>query len=58
MTTGDTTKELLYYPWDHDSLGVAGPLERASLTELQTRCIAVVRVQPTLALVHAKLVTH
>ena len=25
----------LYYPWDQDSLGVADPLDRVSLTDLQ-----------------------
>ena len=38
----------LYYPWDQDSLGVADPLDRASLTDLQMRFITVVKVKPNL----------
>ena len=28
-------RQELYYPWDQDSLGVADPLDRVSLTDLQ-----------------------
>lgn len=48
----------LYYPWDQDSLGVAGPLDNVSLQDLQQRFITVVRVKPELATPHAKLITH
>ena len=48
----------LYYTWDQDSLGVADPLDRVSLTALQMRFITVVKVKPNLATTHAKLITH
>ena len=50
--------EELCYPWDHNSLGIAGPLDDASLEQLQKRFITVARVQPRLATAHAKLLTH
>ena len=34
----------LYYPWDKYSLGVADPLDRVSLNNLQMRFIVVVNV--------------
>ena len=48
----------LYYTWDQDSLGVADPLDRVSLTALQMRFITVVKAQPNLVTTHAKLTTH
>ena len=33
----------LYYPWDQNILGVADPLDRVSLTDLQMRFITVVK---------------
>ena len=51
-------REELWYLWDKDSLGIAGPLDNVSLEQLQQRFIAVVRAQPGLATAHAKLLTH
>ena len=51
-------RQELYYPWDQDSLGVADPLDRVSLTDIEMRFITVVRVQPKLANTQAKIITH
>ena len=48
----------LYYTWDPDSLGVADPLDRVSLTDLQMRFITVVKVKPNLVTIHDKHITH
>ena len=39
-------------------MGVANPLDIISLNDLQMQFIAVVKVQPQLATIHAKLITH
>ena len=48
----------LYYPWDHDSLGVAEPLDGLSWNDLQIRVITVFKVQPKLASTHAKRIAR
>ena len=48
----------LYYPWDQNTLGIAGPLDDVPLEDLQQRFVTVVIVQPRLATAHAKLITH
>ena len=48
----------LCYPWDQDTLGIAGPLDEVPLDDLQQRFITVVKVQPGLVTAHAKLFTH
>ena len=54
----DERREEVCYPWDQNSLGIAGPLDDVSLEQLQQRFITVVKVQPGLATAHAKLLTH
>ena len=48
----------LYHPWDQDSLGVADPLDRVSLTDLQMRFIPAVEVKTNLATTNANFITH
>lgn len=48
----------LYYPRDQDDLGVADPLGRMSLNDLQMRFITVVKVHPKLATTYGKLITR
>ena len=54
----DERREEVCYPWDQNSLGIAGPLDDVSLEQLQQRFITVVRVQPGLPTTHAKLLAH
>ena len=48
----------LCYPWDQDTLGIAGPIDNVPLEDLEQRFTTVVKVQPRLATAHAKLFTH
>ena len=48
----------LCYPWDQDTLGIAGPNDDVSLEDLEQRFITAVKVQPRLAIAHAKLFTY
>ena len=48
----------LCYPWDQDTLGIAGPIDDVSLEDIEQRVITVVKVQLRLANAHAKLFTH
>ena len=48
----------LYYPWDQDNLGVAGPLDRVSCNDLQMLSITAVEVQSKLETTHAKRITQ
>ena len=48
----------LCYPWDQDTLGIAGPLDDVPLEDFELRFTTVVKVQPRLATPHAKLSTH
>ena len=41
----------LCYPWDQNTLGIAGPLD-------EQRFVTVVKVQPSQSTAHAKLITH
>ena len=47
----------LCYPWDQNTLGIAGPRDDVLLENLQQRFVTVVKVQPKLATAHAKLIT-
>ena len=47
----------LYSPWDQDNLGVADPLDRVSVTDLQIWFISVVKVKSNMSITHAKLIT-
>ena len=40
----DERREEVCYPWDQNSLGIAGPLDDVSLEQLQQRFITVARV--------------
>ena len=48
----------LCYPWEQNTLGIAGPLCDAPLEDLQQRFVTAVKVQPRLATAHAKLITR
>ena len=48
----------LCYPWDEDTLGIAGPIDDVTLEDLEQRFITVVKFQPRLATAQAKLFTH
>ena len=48
----------LCYPWDQNTLGIAGPLDDVPLENLQQRFVTLVKMQPRLATAHAKLITH
>ena len=48
----------LCYPWEQDTLRIAGPLDDVPVENLEQPFATVVRVQPRLATAHAKLFTH
>ena len=48
----------LCYPWDQNTLGIAGPLNDVPLEDFQQRFATVVKVQPRLATAHTKRITH
>ena len=48
----------LRYPWDQNTLGIAGPLDAVPLEDLQQGFVTVFKVQPRLATAHAKLIIH
>jgi len=54
----DGRRDGLLYPWDQNTLGIAGPLDDVPLEDLQQRFVTVVKVQSRLATAHAKLITH
>ena len=43
----------LCYPWDQDTLGIAGPLDDVPIEDFELRFTTVVKVQPRLATAHA-----
>ena len=47
----------LCYPWDQNTLGIAGPLDDVPLEDLQQRFVTVANVQPRLATAHAKFIS-
>ena len=57
-TTGANGGKNCAAPWDHNSLGVAGPIDYVSLEQLQQRFITVVKMQPGLATAYATGLTH
>ena len=48
----------LFYPWDKDTLGIAGALGDVPLGDLEQRFTTVVKVQPRLPPARTKLFTH
>ena len=48
----------LCYPWDQNTLGIAGPLDDIPLEDLQQVFVTVVKVQPRLVTANAKTITH
>ena len=54
----DGRRDGLLYPWDQNTLGIAGSLDDISLEDLQQRFVTVIKAQSRLVAAHAKLITH